>query len=66
MHFMTRLNVTFHSGLLLWYVCYLTILEWSKYIVSPISPCAPRFPAYVDASGAQNCEVVFGSQWLQG
>ena len=46
-------------------VCYLTILERSKYTASSIPPCTHRFLAYVDASRAQDCTVVFGSQWLQ-
>ena len=47
-------------------VCYLTILDWSKYTVPPISPSAlPDFPAYMDASEARDFAAVFGSQWPQ-
>ena len=65
MHFMTRLNVTFHSSLVLWYV-FSQSQNSLNILCHPALPALPDFLAYKDASGAQDCAAVFGPNGCNG
>ena len=57
MNFMTRLNVTFQSGLLLWYVISQS-RNSLRILHHPALPSLPDFPACMEASGAQDYSAV--------